>query len=81
MLFMLQRLVFAFTIVFVKSIIASQHAFFLLVLMSLAVLIFTLIERPWKEERVNILAIVNEACVYLILITLLALSSISYDSN
>ena len=43
----------------------------ILMAMSVLVLVYTVVEKPWKESEINYLAMINEVMLYSLLVTLL----------
>lgn len=72
-LFLSQRIVYALVVVLLST-LTSEVACIILIIVSMTVLIFTVVERPWKHDRENKLAIFNEFGFYTLLLFLFALS-------
>ena len=75
----MQRLIFAALIIFMPQV--PEMANFILILVSLVVLAYTMTEKPWKDAEVNRLAIMNEFFFYMLLVLALVFSCVhSTDS-
>lgn len=56
---------------------ASDTGLILMVIISLAMMTLTLIEKPWKYSETQILAVVNDQLVYLVFVLALVSSSLT----
>lgn len=72
---MARRLYYSLVIVFMCHM--PQVAILSLLAVCLAILIFTVTEKPWKDSEMQKLAIANEVFLYLIIVLVLACTSIS----
>lgn len=77
--FLIRRLVFAAAIIFMQS--SPQLASLILIVMSILITIFTVVEKPWKEAELNYLVIANEAFLYSLLLLLLVSNNVQKDST
>lgn len=68
--FLIRRLIFASIIVFMPS----APGVLILLIMSAISLVFTIFEKPWKDQSAQSLAIFNECSFYLILLFCLSFS-------
>lgn len=73
--FMLRRLYYSVVIVFMCHM--PQVALLSLLGLCLVLLVFTIVEKPWKDSEMQKLAIVNEVFLYLVIVLVLACTSIS----
>ena len=63
---MIRRMVFACAIIFLQT--TPQLSIVVLMVTSMAILAFTVMEKPWKEAEMNFLAIANEVFLYILIV-------------
>ena len=76
---MIRRLIYAALIVFIPHL--SQIATMILLVTCLAILAFTLTEKPWSTPEMNKLALANETLLYVLIILILASPSLTTDTG
>jgi len=76
LLFLLRRTIFATVIVFLPN--APLVAAMIMLVASVCVLAFTIVEQPWKDPAHNMMAIINEVFVHGFLVVVLACASIEH---